>query len=135
MLEVISTLSKTCIWTIGRGGPIHDIERFVCKLYKAPEAPSIDHTRHLLFSKCQKAIETLPPTKDALELHIARANLQAKIWLQADRAHMTNVSPDESIGWRQTESSLDIVWTRLQPVPNTYLQLVTCGCKTKCSTA
>ena len=76
-------------------GPIDAIERYVCKLYKAPAAPPIDNARHLLFSKCQKAHEALPPSNDALELHIARANLQAKIWFQADTIHMSKVSLEE----------------------------------------
>ena len=28
---------------------------------------------------------------DSIALHIARENFQAKIWLQADRAHVSNV--------------------------------------------
>ena len=40
-------------------------------LYKAPDAPSIYNACHTLFSKCKKAIGALPPTEDALELHVA----------------------------------------------------------------
>ena len=85
-------LCPKLVSAVGRDGPIDVIETSVCKLYKVPDAPSIDHARYLLFSKYQKAHEALPTKKDALELHIARANLHAKIWFQADRVHMNNVS-------------------------------------------
>ena len=82
----------------------------------------------------KKAIEAVTPTKDYLELHVARAHLQVKLWLQSDKVQMEDVSPEVSIRWRKRGTSLEIVWRRLQPVPNTCLQLVTCDCKTKCST-
>ena len=53
--------------------------RFVCSLYghNGEETASV---RHKLF--CSKNAQTchLPPTKDALKYHVARANYQACIW-------------------------------------------------------
>ena len=37
-------------------------------------------------AKCD--LDVLPPTHSALELHITRANYQAKIWLQTDNVIM-----------------------------------------------
>lgn len=65
---------------VGRDGPLSDVEEFVCLLYKSPHSSSgVDRARHDLFQKGKKALEMLPPTSDALELHMSRANYQAKV--------------------------------------------------------
>ena len=38
----------------------------------------------IVFVKAKRDLDVLPPTYDPLELHITRANYQAKRWLQAD---------------------------------------------------
>ena len=45
---------------------------------------STDDAWHSLFVKVKCDQDVLPPTHGALEVHITRANYQAKIWLQAD---------------------------------------------------
>ena len=42
----------------------------------------------VFFVKAKRDLDVLPPTHGALELHITRANYQAKIWLQADHVIM-----------------------------------------------
>jgi hypothetical protein len=120
---------------IGRDGELSPIEQFVCKLYGTPDIQTVDHARIQLFGKAKKGLEMLPPTRDALELHVARANHQAKIWLQADQEHIHVSSPIDTLGWKTEFGCLRAVWTRLPPVPDGCLQLVTCGCKSKCRTA
>ena len=63
---------------IGRPEAPMKEEQFVCHLYGASEAQCIDIARLQLFFKAKKG---LPPTQDALQLHIARASYQATIWL------------------------------------------------------
>ena len=46
-------------------------------------AIGIDDARHSLFVKAKCELD-VPPYHDALEIHIPRANYQAKVWLQAD---------------------------------------------------
>ena len=72
---------------------------------------------------------------DALELHAARANHQAKIWLQADKEHIDVASPTETRAWKKESEGIQAVWSRLPPIPDVCLELVTCGCKSKCKTA
>ena len=45
----------------------------------------------------------LPPTHSALELHITRANYQAKIWLQADHVimHLENKLTETIDLWQE----------------------------------
>lgn len=81
-----------------------------------------------------KGLDMLPPTRDALELHIARANHQEKIWLQTDQEYIDVQSPIETSAWKKDSGCLKVVWTRLPPIPDACLELVTCGCKSKCRT-
>ena len=120
---------------VGRDAPLGDVEKFLCYLYKAP-CPSggIDKARYDLFQKGKKAIEMLPPTRDALELHLARANHQAKVWLQSDKVDVVTENPEETGGWNVVDGHLEIVWLRKPSVPSSCMELVTCGCKTKCRT-
>ena len=38
----------------------------------------------IVYVKAKRDLDVLDPTNGVLELHITRANFQAKIWLQAD---------------------------------------------------
>ena len=104
-------------------------------LYKSPHSSSgVDRARHDLFQKGKKALEMLPPTSDALELHMSRTNYQAKVWLQANKADVDVPDPEETGGWQATDGRLEVVWLRKPSVPSSCLELVTCGCKSKCRT-
>ena len=59
------------------------VEKFVCKMYGS-NATDINDARYEAFCKAPSVqTHTLPPTRDALLKHIARANYQAKIWKDA----------------------------------------------------
>ena len=59
---------------------INDAEKFICRLYKIPDyVDRCDKARVILFSKGYPQ-ETLPPTSDAVRLHIRRSHYQAFIW-------------------------------------------------------
>ncbi|KAL2081649.1 hypothetical protein ACEWY4_023502 [Coilia grayii] len=59
-------------------------EQFVCKLYEPKStSKSIHEVRCALFRKVKANVDTLPPTKDALSLHLMRAHYQTKIWKQS----------------------------------------------------
>lgn len=64
---------------VGRDGNPELAEKFVCLLYGLKEVTGIDDARRILFVKAKRALEMLPPTKDALELHVARSNYQATV--------------------------------------------------------
>jgi hypothetical protein len=122
---------------VGRDGGMAEIEEFMCTLYGAPDPHGgVNKARNDMFDKGQKALEKLPPTRDALELHLERSNYQAKVWLQANVAIQTVGSPADTGGWRVLENeSLEVVWSRLPSIPDACIELVTCGCKSKCKTA
>ena len=122
---------------VGRDGDVAKVEQYVCKVYSAPDPTvGVNQARLDMFEKVQKDLDKLPPTKDALELHFQRANLQAKVCLQSNEAMQTVGSPAETGGWRMADDgSLEVVWTRLPVLPEACIELVTCGCKSKCKTA
>ena len=100
--------------------------RFVCALY-GDSGEDTDSVRYKLF--CSKNAETchLPPTKDALKHHIARANYQACIWHQSLAADAPTPSPDGH-GWDVVDGHLSIHWMDQQPAPKAILQLISCKC-------
>ena len=55
---------------------VKEVEEFVCKMYKLDSIGSVDEARAILFSKKGKP-EALPPTSDALSLHVKRVHYQA----------------------------------------------------------
>ena len=121
---------------VGRDGTVAEVEQFVCHLYGAPDVTGgCDEARRAIFELGKKSLELLPPTTDAFELHMSRANFQAKIWLQADRCHMSLGNPADSEGWEETNGVLRTVLTRKPSVPKSCLELVICICeKNQCRT-
>jgi len=129
--------APTLLAGVGRDGDVSSVARYLCGLYGCSKEhePDIDICRYRLFMKARKSLELLPPTTDALELHVKRANYQAKIWINADIANSQGDTPLSSGGWSDQDGVLVPKWTRKPPVPRACAQLVSCGCKTKCSTA
>ena len=121
---------------VGRDGSMEKAEEFVSLLYDSPfPSEGVDKARYVMFLKGKKTLEMLPPTKDALELHVIRANYQAKVWLQATTSIMDMGSPFDTNGWIEGENGLSINWSRIPAVPKACIELVVCGCKTKCKLA
>ena len=63
-------------------------EAFICKLYNQVT----DEAWDLMFGK-SKSPESLPPTSDALKLHIERVHFQASMWKQANVVNPVLPSP------------------------------------------
>ena len=84
-------------------------------LYGTTEQQTVDNARLQLFGEGKLGLEMLPPTRDVLELHTARANYQAKFWLQADQEHIDIPSPTDISAWMMESDCLKAVWTRLPP--------------------
>ena len=62
-------------------------EKFTCRVYNVADAESCNEARATLFSR-GRLPEALPPTSDALQLHIRRAHFQAMIWKQAQLTNL-----------------------------------------------
>ena len=48
-------------------------EKFICRVYNVADAECCNEARATLFSRCRSP-EALPPTSDAVRLHIRRAH-------------------------------------------------------------
>jgi len=96
--------------SVGHGGTIQDIEKYLCRLYGCSSNdehdPDVDTCRHRLFLKAKKALEFLPPTKDALDLHLQRANYQAKIWINAGDASYKAEDPIATGAWEEVTGNM-----------------------------
>ena len=122
---------------VGRDGSVEPVEEYLCMVYSAPcQFGGVNQARHDMFEKTQSELEKLPPTKAALQLHLARANFQAKVWLQSNVGMQKIGLPSATGGWQETdEGLLQVVWSNLPSIPDACVELVTCGCKSKCKTA
>lgn len=112
-------------------------EEFVGKLYDPKStSKSIHEVRCALFGKVKANVDTLPPTQDALSLHLMRAHYQTKIWKQSLVSHPQLPSPT-SCGWHMKDGVLVPKLLTKEPLQAKCLELMTCGCKesgSQCST-
>ena len=110
-------------------------EQFVCKLYDPKTTSTLIHEVHCaLFRKVKANVDTLPPTQDALSLHLMRAHYQTKVWKQSIVTHPQFPSPT-SCGWHMKDGML--VPQLLTKEPVQCLELTICGCResgSQCST-
>ena len=86
-----------------------------------------DRVRYKLF--CSKNAHTcnLPPTKDALKYHVARATYQACVWHNSLEAAAHTPSP-HGHGWDVIDGHISIHWMDQQPAPKALLQFISCNC-------
>ena len=98
--------------SIGEGelaeGKMKEVEKFVCKMYKLNHIASVDEARVILFPKKGKP-DALPPTSDALSLHVRRAHYQTLVWKQAHCSE-PNLPDPQTLGWKR------IADNKLQPL-------------------
>lgn len=109
-----------------------DAQHFVCKMYGIQNTHSANKARSLLFVK-SRAPESLPPTSDALTLHIQRAHYQAAVWRQAHKQHPV-LPPPEQMGWKLEDNALVPILMTLPAIPESCLELISCNCTTSCRT-
>lgn len=75
----------------------------------------INEARYQIFKKGVSTPELLPPTKDALNLHMDRANKVTFEWKTAFHSFQDELSPEEH-GWKIDDNGdLEIQWTTLAP--------------------
>ena len=103
--------SKEAMMELGRNVPalphlirseVAGCEQLVCAMYGKPDtAGEVNELRYQLF--CFRANQAhdheLPPTIDALSLHVARSNYQSWLWRQALVFHPPTLSPVGN-GWK-----------------------------------
>ena len=106
-------------------------EQFVCGIYGYGSTSCINDVRLKMFSKGKSSVESLPPSQDALHLHLDRANYQAFIWKKAVEPKPDCPLPTDH-GWVMESGKLKPKMTRLDRIPKNCAELVTCSCKAEC---
>ena len=106
------------------------LEELFCRLYGFKNQVNINHCRYEAITRKKKMPdpEKIPPTRDALRLHIIRCNYQVYEWKKAiDCEHIPN--DPEGCGWEKSDNRLEIKWMTKKPAPEEVLEFTTCGCK------
>lgn len=109
------------------------IEWFTVLMYDTTSTTrSVNECRRILFTKRNRSIENIPPTADALKLHVKRAILQTMIWKQCLQREM-EIPPFTSFGWKRSSScGYEPLWTTIPEVTKACSELMCCHCKTMC---
>ena len=109
------------------------LERFVVLLCdRTSNDEHVNDARKQLFTQKGRAIDILPPTREALRQHIRRTAYQADYcWGQMMVAAAVLPSPSEW-GWMKSDTGWDVCWTTLPEATKTCRQLLRCGCKKGC---
>ena len=136
-LSVMKTLEEwiDCMQMLGSNQKldsvsIEKLEAFTCMLYNCKETRSIDEARYKQFCWKKKLPDPhkLPPTSDALTLHLRRANYEAFEWKQALLLDHQFTDPQGN-GWKKINDTLEIEWTSQPSGPEKILDFITCKCK------
>ncbi len=107
-------------------------EAGLCHVYGHPRCRDINQVRYDMLSKGNESHQ-IPPTQDALRLHIKRANYQAMLWKHALQGNYKPPSPDGH-GWSVKDDTLEVVWMLQDPAPKSLLEFVHCKTCKKCDT-
>ena len=90
-------------------------------LFKPKDIFSINLSRYNLFQMGSVMESSMPPNKDALCLHVKRANYQAAIYKRALDPHPAVPSP-HGHGWKINGDDISIHWMDLPPAPNSVME-------------
>ena len=103
-------------------------EAFVCKLYNpGTQEVEINKERASMLCKSKKDLDALPPTQDALILHIKQANYQTMVWNKALEPCPALPKPEDS-RWYYSEGLQKPKLMNREQVSAACLQLAYCGC-------
>ena len=112
------------------------LQQFTVYLYdKNSNTDNVDTARMTLFTQKNKEYNNIPPTQDALKMHVLRAAYQAGyIWGQALKPCPELPSPGDW-GWKPGErGTWEILWTKKEPISEACKELRRCSCKNECKT-
>lgn len=111
---------------------------FVCAAYspKGIYIKTISELRWHLFCKHMAESDKLPPTLGALKQHVLRVHIQARVWGQASIALQDpQLDPLQNGYHKKSDGQLTPTMTDVLPAPKAIIELVSCHCKTDCSSA
>jgi len=109
------------------------LERLTVILYdKTSPLSCVNEARREFFCKKNRAMDKLPPTKDALLQHVRRTVHQAGIWTTSTQTRVVVPSPQD-FAWTKVSESWVPVWMTIPEVSRSCRELIKCSCKGDCS--
>ena len=110
------------------------IERFIILLYdRTSTQTSVNACRKELFSKKNRSMENIPPTKDALKQHVKRAFHQAVHCWKETLVLQPSMFPHSDWGWALQESKWTQVWMTIPEAAKSCYELLRCNCIKSCT--
>ena len=112
-----------------------EIEKFVVAVYcpKTHTISTLAEARWFLFCKNPDDCEKFPPTSDAFQQHLLRAQLQAVVWYSSDRAIQPVLDPC-NFWWKSKNDGFEPIGFVNNVAPSSLVQLTSCKCKKNCAT-
>ena len=107
-------------------------EAFVYRMYSQIAINDVNVLRYRLFCSRSTQSTSLPPTRNALVLHVHRANYQAAVWRRALSNTIQPPSP-HGHGWIVKKTKVKVEWMTQPAAPAALLELHKCGCSTGCA--
>ena len=111
------------------------IERYVILLYSRTSShTSVNEARMEMYFQKTQNLERVPPTADALLLHIKRAIYQTGVWATSLQPQQNLPSPSD-FGWKRSDptSHWEPHWISQGEASKECREFVKCGCKAPCS--
>lgn len=111
------------------------LQRFVILMYdQTCSETDVNVARRYLFTQKNRTLEGIPPTRDALLLHIKRAAYQAgHVWGQANTKQPVIPSPTEW-GWEAGTIGWEPKWMTLPEALKSCKEIIACRCTRKICT-
>ena len=136
--DVISSLQKLSMADGVTETILTSLGSFVCAAFspKGIYIKTIPELRWHLFCKHLAESDKLPPTLGALRQHVLRVHIQARIWGQASIAMQDQEVDLMQNGYhKDSHDQMKPTMTDALPTPMAIIEMVSCKCKTDCSTA
>jgi hypothetical protein len=99
---------------------------FTCRLFGDQTATTVNDARYNLFTKGNFGEDCLPPNKDALLLHISRANYVSYIWR---RCISPNIDAPNfcNHGWQVDDGEVRVRWLFCLPAMDNIIESSSCN--------
>ena len=136
--DVISSLQMLSTEAEVTEAMLATLASFVCAAYspKGIYIKTISELRWHLFCKHMAECDKLPPTLGALRQHVLRVYIQARVWGQASIALQDpQLDPMQNGYHKESDGQLKPTVTNALPAPQAVIEMVSCHCKTDCSSA
>ncbi|CAH1160137.1 unnamed protein product [Phaedon cochleariae] len=111
------------------------LQQFVVIMYDHTcSETDVNAARRYLFTQKHRTLDGIPPTKDALMLHVKRAAYQAgHVWGQANVKKPVLPSPG-AWGWTRDDIGWEPTWTTIPEALKSCIEIMACAChQQKCS--